>query len=208
MIQASPSVDTHPPTRLQHTKYIEKQLRALCLDHVPRESRRPPDHTTIQSIAARMWQARRLAQQCRGCILPAIFRSWQGGCRYSTLHRQIKQANRQNKRNGLAQFLEENVDIAMTHRAFDWHRCIRQLSPKQPFRKIQIYDDKGHPLPPGLELQQIVQYFTDLFTDPDFVPMPRPALQVPFTIDNLIVGLNRLPMTKALAPDGLPAIVW
>ena len=72
-----------------------------------------------------------------------------------------------------------------------------------------MYDNKGHPLPPGLEFQQIVQYFIELFTDPDFVPPPRPALEVvPFTMDEVIDGLNRLPMTKVLALDGLPAIVW
>ena len=71
-----------------------------------------------------------------------------------------------------------------------------------------MYDDHSHPLSRGLEIQQIVQYFTDLFTDSAFEPPHRPELQVPFTVDELIAGLIRLPMTKALAPDGLPAIVW
>ena len=155
-----------------------------------------------------MWQARRLAKQYRGSTMLAVFRCWIAVCRYIVLHRQIKQVNRQNKRFRLTQFLEESVDLVLKHKAFEWHRHIRQISPKQPFRKIQMYDDYGHPLSPCLELQQIVQYFTDLFADIAFEPPRRPALQVPFTVDELIAGLSRLPMTKALAPEGIPAIVW
>ena len=41
-----------------------------------------------------------------------------------------------------------------------------------------MYDEKGHPLPPALEFQQIAQYFTEIFIDSSFVPPPRPALKV------------------------------
>lgn len=48
----------------------------------------------------------------------------------------------------------------------------------------------------------------ELFTDPNFVPSPRPTLEVaPFTLDELIDGRRRLPLTKALDPNGLPTII-
>ena len=188
---------------------LETQLRELCIRWFPCVPRSRPDSIVLHSISSRMWQARRLAKQCQSVDLKTLFNFWHHFSQYSTTHREIKKMSRLHKRQRLEHFLQDSVDLALTNRAFDWHRRIRQLSPKHPFRRIQLYDDKGHPLSPGLELTKIVDYFGVLIRDSDLILPPRPALQaLPFTETELLEGFCKLPATKAPAPNGVPAIVW
>ena len=72
-----------------------------------------------------------------------------------------------------------------------------------------MYDSHGHPLSPKYEFEQIVQYFSAQFIDPDFRPCDLAPLEaLPFDLADVQEQLKRLPATKALAPPCLPAIVW
>ena len=204
---------THMNSKLDHLPLtnlpFETQLRALCIQWFPREPRSRPDSNAFRSISSRMWQARRLAKPWQSANLKNLFHFWHHFNQYTTIHREIKKMSRLHKRQRLERFLQDSVDLALANRAFDWHRRIRQLSPKHPFHRIQFYDDKGHPLPPGQELTKIIEYFDVLFSDSDLTPPHRPALQaLPFTESELLDGFCKLPATKALAPNGFPAIVW
>lgn len=54
-----------------------------------------------------------------------------------------------------------------------------------------------------------MHYFDQLLTDSEFVSPNRPALQaLPVDAVDLMERFRSLPATKALAPDGLPAIAW
>ena len=57
-------------------------------------------------------------------------------------------------------------------------------------------------------LNKLKSFFQDLFHDPDYVPPRCPPIQLPFDEEHIQQGLNALPVTKALAPDGLPTVVW
>ena len=62
--------------------------------------------------------------------------------------------------------------------------------------------------PPNLEFIRIEEFFGDLFHDPDFDPPRYPPLEIPFDTKDIMKGLSTLPISKALPPNGLPAVVW
>ena len=138
----------------------------------------------------------------------SLFNSWKHCTIFHKLHAQIRRFSRINKRRKLDQFSKENVAHVITNRIHEWYRNIRKFCPKQPFRRIQMHDQFGAPMTPRQELDSLIAHFSQLFTDPDFDLQPHPLSRIPFTQDDLAAELYRLPTTKALAPDGFPAVVW
>ena len=189
---------------------LETAIRQLCIQHFPRQiSNVRPHCSALVSITARMWNARRLFSKATPCTLQAMFQCWRHMSTYSVLHRRIRSLNPQNKCQRLDIFMKDSVDLALRHEILDWHRRIRQFCSKSKRQKIQLFDRFGAPLTPQQELDQITEFFGQLYCDPNFQSDNPPALtHVPFTEDQIRTQLQGLPMTKALAPDGLPALIW
>ena len=62
---------------------------------------------------------------------------------------------------------------------------------------------------PQEEFDRIVPYYQDLYIDEIYQSHHLPGLvTLPFTQAQLGDQINRFPLTKALAPDGMPAILW
>ena len=163
----------------------------------------------FRSFSAQMWLARKAVLALPDCCLKSVFQGWCNLTRYRTLHKQIRQYSRTNKRNRLENFLREGADLAMKHQSFDFFRRIRTLCPKQRYQRIHMFDGHGQPLSPQQELNELIQYFGTQFHDPDYQPPTPPALQVlPFDERAVHAALKRLPATKAVAPPCLRAIVW
>ena len=137
-----------------------------------------------------------------------MFHCWHNSTVFERLHKQIRKLGRRNKKMKLDAFLKDNVTNALTNRMHDWYRNIRKLCPKQPYRKIQIFDEYGAPLMPHQELRSLVHHFRTLFIDDTFELQPSALTALPFTQADLEAGLEPLPVTRALGPDGFPALVW
>ena len=90
----------------------------------------------------------------------------------------------------------------------DWYRNIRKLRPQQSFKKIRIYNEHGAPLMPHQEFRSLVSHFNNLFRDTTFDLQSSALTALAFTQADLEEGFFRLPIPKALAPDGFPAVVW
>ena len=72
-----------------------------------------------------------------------------------------------------------------------------------------MFDQHGMPLSPTQEIQQIEQYYTALYSDDHLPRFNTDPIQVaPFDCQAMTDALRALPSTKALAPDGIPALVW
>ena len=78
----------------------------------------------------------------------------------------IRKQSRLNKRAKLDRILSDGAALALHGKTFDWYRKIRHLCPKQPNRRIQLFDDHGMPLTPTQEILAIKKYYIDLFADP------------------------------------------
>ena len=59
------------------------------------------------------------------------------------------------------------------------------------------------------ELERLTQYFQVLFIDAHSpISQPPAVQQLPFTEADVLQELQHLLVTKALAPDGFPALIW
>ena len=90
---------------------------------------------------------------------------------------------------------------------FRMYQAIRELAPKQPYRKIQIRDKTGTILNPTDAADRIKEWLIDLYCDPEAESVCRPFTW-PFTETEFQQGLHDLPALKALAPGFAPAPYW
>ena len=72
-----------------------------------------------------------------------------------------------------------------------------------------MFDLHGAPMSQAQELERLTQYFQALFTDTQApIQTPPTVTRLPFTKADVLYELQHLPVTKALAPDGFPALIW
>ena len=143
------------------------------------------------------------------CTLTAVFTRWHHVTKFDKLHKMIRKQNRLNRRNRLEAFLEESVPFVLRNQMHEWYRRVRTLCPKQQHRRIQMFDPTGAPMSQDQEFDRLVEYFQNLFTDVHSpLPHPPPLKTIPFTEEDVQLELERLSITKALAPDGFPALIW
>ena len=188
---------------------VEQAIRQLCQNHFPRVRQHRPLCSQVKSLAAQMWFARRQLLRLRSVSMQAIFQSWSYVIRFEKLHTIIRRQSRQNRKNRLDIFLAESVPFVLQSKLHDWYKRIRTLCPKHSFRRIQLFDMHGAPLSQAQELARLTQYYQELFTDSQAPIMTPPALnQLPFTEADVLHELQHLLVTKALAPDGFPALIW
>lgn len=115
----------------------------------------------------------------------------------------------QNRRHRFETFINDSVDLSLRNQILDWDQCIRSLCPKQLRQRIQMHDQHGAPQTPQEELNRIVAYYGTLYEDLAYSPQQPPALvTLPLIEAQFWDQLRRLPITKALAPDGMPTILW
>ena len=200
-----------PPDRTAQDSMLalETSLRELYIQYFPKHHPRRLTPSLLQSISSRMWHARREALRVRGRSLRSMFLCWRHATNYLGCQKQIRTFSRANKRLKLETILAEGADLVLHRQTFEWYRKIRQFCPKQKFRRTQMFDQHGMPLSPTQEIQLIEQYYTALYSD-DQLPQfgTDPLTSAPFDRQALTDALRALPGTKALAPDGIPALVW
>ena len=90
---------------------------------------------------------------------------------------------------------------------FTLFQAIRELAPKQCFRRIQLRSPLGEVLTPTQEADWMQQWFSELYQDQSS-QLEAQHFQWPFTINELEAGLQNLPMLKALSPEYAPAPFW
>ena len=107
--------------------------------------------------------------------------------------------------------LQHIFDVAgradAAHDHFRLYQAIRELAPKQPYRRIQIRDHDGTLLNPSAAADRIRDWFAELYHDADEEGTCS-SFHWPFTEQEFHQGLMQLPMLKALAPEYAPAPFW
>ena len=187
----------------------EQAVRQLCQTHFPRVSQPRLMCSQVKSLAAQIWYARRQLLRLRSVSLQAIFRGWSCVIRFERIHYAIRRQSRHNRRTRLNTFLAESVPLVLQNRLYAWYKRVRTLCPKQTFRRIQMFDLYGAPISQAQEFERLTQYFQAPFTDTQAPIQTPPAMtRLPFTEADVLYELQYLPVTKALAPDGFPALIW
>ena len=188
-----------------------------CLDHVhdalnsfpvptvhrKREAVHQFDLTPFQTFQVHSQALRAL----RVPNLRNIFKAW-----FHVHHRQLaRQKMRQTSAKARKQRIKEIFHIAGRAEAakdhFRMYQAIRELAPKQPYRRIQLRDKDGLILNPTDAADRIRDWLAELYHDPEAQTDCKPFTW-PFTETELQQGLQCLPALKALAPGFAPAPYW
>ena len=101
---------------------LEQSLVQLCKQCFPSVKRQAQVDPVFRSLIAQMWLARKAVLALPDRCMQSVFQGWCNLTRYRTLHQQIRQYSRTNKRNRLEAFLREGADLAMKHQSFAFFR--------------------------------------------------------------------------------------
>ena len=149
----------------------------------------------------------RALRALRQPTLVNVFKAW-----FHVHHRhKARQQMRMTSANARKQRVCEIFTIAGRAEAakdhFRMYQAIRELAPKQPYRRIQLRDTDGRLLNPSDAADRIRDWLAELYHDPE-AQLECKSFDWPFTETELQQGLQTLPALKALAPEFAPAPYW
>ena len=171
---------------------VEQTIRMLYQQHFPKVRLIYSTCPQVKPMAAQIWFARRQLLRLRTISMQAVFRGWKNIMTFDRIHKAIRKQSRQNRKDRLNTFLAESVPLILQHRLHDWYKRIRKLCPNQMFRKIQMFDMHG----------------TLMSQSQDLPNTSRTYLLMHTRRSHILQELQHLPVTKALPPDGFPALIW
>ena len=171
--------------------------------HQKREEVCKYDITPFQLFQAHSHHLRDLRQPTLG----NIFQAWFHVHHRQLARKQMRLTSSQARKQRLNRIyaIAGKAEAAKDH--FRMYQAIRELAPKQPYRRIQIRDTDGTILSPTAAADRIQDWLTDLYHDPEADSVCR-SFKWPFTVEEFQHGLLALPVLKALAPGYAPAIFW
>eukprot|EP00435_Cladocopium_sp_Y103_P055446 s1325_g18.t1 len=89
---------------------------------------------------------------------------------------------------------------------FRFYQAIRDLAPKQPYRRIMLRSPSGDLLGPSDAADTLCAWYAQMYAASDSPSCS--AMTWPFTVDELEHGFSHLPAFKALDPAYAPAPIW
>ena len=100
------------------------------------------------------------------------------------------------------------ADLAeKAHDHFTLFQHIRTLAPKQPLKQIMLRSAQGELLGPDDAADWLQRWYHELYSEGDS-NFSIPEFVWPFTQEEFTLGLQSLPVHKALAPTSTPAPFW
>ena len=108
---------------------------------------------------------------------------------------------------GFAEQKPQNIQMYNDHGQSCIIRRMIGFAEQKP-QNIQMYNDHGQSLLPTQEFQRIEYFFGQLFQDSTIQFLhTNPLTRLPFTTEEILQGLRKLPAMKALAPPCMPALI-
>ena len=139
--------------------------------------------------------------------LENLIKAWFHVTQRQRARQQMRRTSAQARRLRLQKIFDSagRADEARDH--FRLYQAIRELAPKQPYRRIQIRDSDGRLLHPEAAADRICDWFAELYHDADEEGISK-SFPWPFTEQEFHQGLAQLPLLKALSPEYAPAPFW
>ena len=94
------------------------------------------------------------------------------------------------------------------HDSFSVYQIVQKFTPKQPRRKIRIRRPDGMPASPEEIIVMTRQYIERVWSTANVIQIPPIPPGVPFSFDELVTELSRIPITKSVAARCLPGVCW
>ena len=167
------------------------------------------EHPQVQTIVRQKWQRLAAMRRSTGTTMKQVFSFWRHFIRFRQTKHAANKASKQARRDHYDQLLQEAETHALCHNTHQMFRVIRRLAPKQKYKKVQIYGPKGQVLSPQDEAQAIHMHFGSVFRGTEmWSPAAPSACPRPFTREEILTALLRIPATKATPPHYAPGPCW
>ncbi|CAE7564693.1 unnamed protein product [Symbiodinium sp. CCMP2592] len=160
---------------------------------------------TLRNMVSGMWQLRAQLRDLHNQVtaqtdepsLRQMWTAWKLTSRLQVVNRELRKQCRQRK----------TAKVADAVASDSIHQAVKRFAPKQQRRRLQLRSVDGHLQSHEAELQQIVQYFTKLYSA---VPCEELALSadINISVEEVWQAMRRIKPAKAMPSACAPAALW
>ena len=191
---------------------INITLKEYGSKYYPKESTQtmaPYRSKMVHEIVHSRWQHLAAMRRHSRFGISQLFLFWKHLSKFRALRREANRASREARRMRIDDLLKEAEQYAKAQNLHKLYKIIRQLAPKQPFKKVQIYDKDGQMLSTTQEADAICTHFSAIFRGGQTVePWPCPEGVALFSYEDLLSTMLCIPMNKATPPHMAPGVTW
>ena len=131
---------------------------------------------------ASMWAKYRAMRSIRRQGLSQILQAWQLWTSFRKDSQPCRKEARARKQCLVDEFLVEAQGCAIKRDISQWYKRVRTICPKNKLESIHLRSDGGELLSPEQSLQELHEYYAQLFHYRTYQPEPLPPMSpVPFT---------------------------
>ena len=194
---------------------LHQILYDSSLKHFPAQPVRKQyayQHEEVERAVQSRWlhlnQGKFYRQTASTCLASA-WKCWYHFARFRAMRRDANRASRQARKQRYDRLLLEAESDTAQHCVHRLYVVIRQMAPKQPFRRVKIYGESGEVLNRQAEAGRLQSHFQRLLQGDAgaCAPMNAPGLQSP-TNKNICWALSKTPLRKAVPRHMAPGVAW
>ena len=150
-----------------HTSTLDlhQVLYDCCVRHFPAVATRREyahQHPDVQRVVRSRWQhlhRGKLYRHSAASDLRSAWRCWHHFARFRALRREANRASRHARKQRIEHLLREAEGFASQNNVHKLYAIIRQIAPKQPFRRVKIYGEEGEILSRAEEVERLRTHF-------------------------------------------------
>ena len=167
---------------------------------------------TVRTVVHGRWhhlrQGKHFRQQAASCLASA-WRCWFHFARFRAMRREANRASRVARKLRYDRLLAEAESDASCCNIHRLYAVIRQIAPKQPFRRVKIYGTHGEVLDRAAEAERLKLHFANLFQDEcsDCKHAGTYNVSLPSSED-VEWALAKTPLRKAVPKHMAPGVAW
>ena len=158
---------------------------------------------------SKMWGHYKRMKGQTGHDICNVWQAWKHMTQFCAGSKRFRAEARQRRKQLLDLFLADAQECAIRGDTSQWYKRVRHICPKVKLESIHLRSAQGALLSPEQSIDALRTYYEALFHDPDYHPVPIPALScVPFTVADIERAIWHLPVHKATLPELPPALAW
>lgn len=196
----------HPASETDPLPWIHQMLNQGALQHFGRAP--PTSEFDSQQLTMNKWHHRRKYLHPHRATLQTIFSAWHHFSRFHALDKVHRKFAATRRRMKVEKFLAE-AEVAHKYQdPFLLHKVIAKHTPMQSRQRVHLRGESGNFLTP---IEETAAYCNHIALTWQGHPIVLPAGRapgVPFTLDELIFAIERIPAMKSVAPPFAPAMFY
>ena len=166
----------------------------------------------VRSVVLGRWEHLQRAKYFRQFAarnLSCAWHAWHHFARFRAMRRDANRASRAARRQRVDNLLHEAEHFAKLHNTHKLYAIIRQIAPKQPYRRVKIYGEEGEILSREAEAERLRTHFASIFQgEVTSYAHTSDAVHEPPSIEAVYWALDQTPMRKAVPAHMAPGAAW